>query len=232
MKAFVLWGAGNLGAAQVGMLRALTEDGIRADLVVGASVGALNAAHYATHPSPAGVEELAGLWLSVGRHDVYPLSLPGMAQVLVQSLPWHPLRGALRALGVLNYAFPVNPLTIEAVATGRRNYLFDNQALARFLDRVLPVDRLENTKIRLAVLAADAGNGDPVLLSSGPALPALLASTAIPGFTRPWRSTARCSWTGASPETPHWTPRSSAAPTRCTCSARDSPAGYRTCRPT
>lgn len=75
-----------------------------------------------------------------------------------------------------------NPLTIEAVATGRRNYLFDNQALARFLDRVLPVDRLENTKIRLAVLAADASNGDPVLLSSGPALPALLASTAIPGL--------------------------------------------------
>ncbi|MEO3857820.1 patatin-like phospholipase family protein [Acrocarpospora sp. B8E8] len=63
MKAFVLWGAGSLGAAQVG---------VRADLVVGASIGALNAAHYATHPSPAGVEELAGLWLSVGRHDVYP----------------------------------------------------------------------------------------------------------------------------------------------------------------
>ncbi|WP_405149180.1 patatin-like phospholipase family protein [Sphaerisporangium sp. NBC_01403] len=114
MKAFVLWGAGSLGAAQVGMLRALTENGIRADLVVGASVGALNAAHYATHPSPAGVEELAGLWLPVGRHDVYPLSLPEMAQVLVQSLPWHPLHGALRALGALNYAFPVNPLTIEA----------------------------------------------------------------------------------------------------------------------
>ncbi|MEU6582406.1 patatin-like phospholipase family protein [Nocardia sp. NPDC046763] len=70
MKAFVLWGAGSLGAAQVGMLRALAEHLIVPDLIVGASVGALNAAHYAARPTPAGAEELARLWLSVGRHDV------------------------------------------------------------------------------------------------------------------------------------------------------------------
>ncbi|MFC5745709.1 patatin-like phospholipase family protein [Actinomadura rugatobispora] len=45
--AFVLWGGGSLGAAQVGMLRALAAHGVRADLVVGASAGALNAAYYA-----------------------------------------------------------------------------------------------------------------------------------------------------------------------------------------
>lgn len=42
--AFVLSGGANLGAAQAGMLAALDEAGVRPDLVVGASVGAVNGA--------------------------------------------------------------------------------------------------------------------------------------------------------------------------------------------
>src|SRR5437899_59834 len=42
--AFVLGGGGHLGAHEVGMLRALLEDGVLPDLVVGTSVGALNGA--------------------------------------------------------------------------------------------------------------------------------------------------------------------------------------------
>ena len=40
--AFVLGGGGLLGAHEVGMLRALAEAGVRPDLVVGTSIGALN----------------------------------------------------------------------------------------------------------------------------------------------------------------------------------------------
>lgn len=40
--AFVLSGGANLGAAQVSMLTALQESGVRPDLVIGTSVGALN----------------------------------------------------------------------------------------------------------------------------------------------------------------------------------------------
>jgi NTE family protein len=182
MKAFVMWGAGSLGAAQVGMLRALTAHGIQPDLVVGASAGALNATFYAARPTADGVEDLAALWLSVGRHDIYPLNPAQMLRALAQDLPWHPVRGALHALGTRNYTFPVNPLILQAIATGHRNHVFDNDRLADLLTRVLPVERLEDTTIPLAVLAADARNGDPVLLCRGPAVPALLASTAIPGI--------------------------------------------------
>ena len=45
--AFVLSGGGNLGALQVGMLKALAEHEIVPDLVLGCSVGALNGAAYA-----------------------------------------------------------------------------------------------------------------------------------------------------------------------------------------
>ena len=41
--AFVLSGGGSLGALQVGMLQALTDAGIRPDLLMGTSVGAVKA---------------------------------------------------------------------------------------------------------------------------------------------------------------------------------------------
>ncbi len=180
--AFALWGAGSLGAAQVGMLRALTEHGVRADLVVGASVGALNGAYYAARPDADGVEDLARLWLTVSRHDVYPLSAAETWRSLATNLPWHPLRGALQALGALNYTFPINPLTLASAVLGRSNYLFDNHALQGFLRRMLPIENLADTEIPLSVLATDVGSGRAVTLSEGPALPALLASTAIPAI--------------------------------------------------
>ena len=51
--AFVLGGGGVLGAVEVGMLRALFEAGVRPDLVVGTSVGAINGAAVAADPSRA-----------------------------------------------------------------------------------------------------------------------------------------------------------------------------------
>jgi NTE family protein len=70
--AFVLSGGGNLGAIQVGMLRALVEREIRADLVLGCSVGALNGAAYAADPTPAGVRNLEELWMGIDDDEVMP----------------------------------------------------------------------------------------------------------------------------------------------------------------
>lgn len=60
--AFVLGGGGVLGAAEVGMLRALFEHGITPDLVVGTSVGALNGSLVAATPLDDVVERLTALW--------------------------------------------------------------------------------------------------------------------------------------------------------------------------
>jgi len=72
--AFVLAGGGSFGAIQVGMMEALTQRGIAADMVVGSSVGALNGAFYAGDPTPAGVERLANIWRGLERHDVFPVT--------------------------------------------------------------------------------------------------------------------------------------------------------------
>jgi predicted acylesterase/phospholipase RssA len=73
--AFVLSGGASLGAEQVGMLRALVERGIMPDLIVGSSVGAINGAWLAGRPDAAGVEELATIWRSIRRQDVFPVHL-------------------------------------------------------------------------------------------------------------------------------------------------------------
>ena len=69
--AFVLGGGGVLGAVEAGMLRALLETGVRPDLVLGTSVGALNGALLAMDPRPEVVERLIGLWRSAGDSELY-----------------------------------------------------------------------------------------------------------------------------------------------------------------
>jgi NTE family protein len=60
--AYVLGGGGVLGAAEVGMLRALFEIDVSPDLVLGTSVGALNGAMVARDPTPAVIDRLTELW--------------------------------------------------------------------------------------------------------------------------------------------------------------------------
>lgn len=70
--AFVLGGGGNLGAIQVGMLRALINRGVTPDLIVGCSVGALNAAGIAGSPNEDGVNHLTETWLGLSRDNIFP----------------------------------------------------------------------------------------------------------------------------------------------------------------
>jgi NTE family protein len=70
--AFVLSGGGNLGAVQAGQLRALLEAGVRPDLIVGTSVGALNGAFLAGACDTSGCEALAEVWRNIRRADIFP----------------------------------------------------------------------------------------------------------------------------------------------------------------
>jgi NTE family protein len=56
------------------MLEALVEAGVRADLVVGASAGALNSAFFAGRPDMAGVRALGAIWQALRGRDVFPFS--------------------------------------------------------------------------------------------------------------------------------------------------------------
>src|SRR3954467_2672679 len=90
--AFVLSGGASLGAIQVGMLRALYERGIKPDLIVATSVGAINGAFIADRPQTVDTaDELAAIWRQGGRAQVFPLT---------------PLRGLLGFLGSRPHLVP------------------------------------------------------------------------------------------------------------------------------
>jgi NTE family protein len=149
---FVLSGGGNLGAVQVGMLYALLEAGIRPDAIVGTSIGALNGAFVAGHSDLAGVEELAELWASVRRHEVFPFSMRVLAH------------------GVF----------------GHQQFLFESLGLRSLLLRAqIGFSRLEDAPIPLHVMATDLRSGEAVVLNREETIPALLASSAIPGVLPP-----------------------------------------------
>ena len=74
-QAFALSGGGNLGAMQAGGMRALIEAGIEPGLLTGSSIGALNAAFYATHPGVDGCRALETAWSDMRRQDVFRFEL-------------------------------------------------------------------------------------------------------------------------------------------------------------
>lgn len=88
--ALVLAGGGSFGAVQVGVLRALVAGGVEPDLVIGSSVGAINAAYFAGVPTADGVAQLGAIWRGLRRSEVFPFGWRGV-------------------LGLLNRGFAVDP---------------------------------------------------------------------------------------------------------------------------
>jgi NTE family protein len=79
---FVLSGGANLGSVHVGMLRALLEAGIKPDVVVGTSIGAVNAAYLAADPSLEHLEGLHEMWCGARARDIFPLNPVANARAL------------------------------------------------------------------------------------------------------------------------------------------------------
>ncbi len=81
---FVLGGGGSLGAVQVGMLEALTDQRVTPDLVTGTSVGSLNGAVIALNPTGA-ANRLSHAWARITRHQIFPGGLLSQARTLQHS---------------------------------------------------------------------------------------------------------------------------------------------------
>lgn len=120
-EAFVLSGGGSLGAAQVGALQALFEAGVVPDVVIGCSVGALNAAYVAVEPTLSRANELEHVWRGMSRDLVFPdgrftvaRRLAGRADHLYSD---HGLRGVIERCVPLddlsNTAIPVHVVTTD-----------------------------------------------------------------------------------------------------------------------
>lgn len=162
--AFVLSGGGSRGALQLGALYALHEAGLRPDLLIGTSIGALNAAFLAVHGfTRDSLDRLKATWLHASGMDL---------------LPSNYFRLAVRAvLGRSTHA-----------AADRIRDFFIEQGFGpelRFSD-VGP--------LRLYIVSSDLNSGQPVIHGDSPeekVLDGLLLSTALPPWVMPVRKQGR-----------------------------------------
>lgn len=136
----------------MGVLHGLFEAGVEPPVaIVGVSVGALNGSAIAAYPSVAGVMMLREIWMSK------------QAQAVFQA---HPLGVILSGL--------------------RREHLsaLPQANVRRLVARAMAISgftAFEQLRLPLSVVATDFNSGKPAVFRSGALMPALLASTAIPG---------------------------------------------------
>jgi NTE family protein len=150
--AFVLGGGGVLGAAEVGMLRALFEAGIRPDLILGTSVGALNGALVAADPSDGVIDRLVSLWESAATgRAVYR-------------------DGAVRQVR-------------RAIRTG--THLHSSRPLRERLHAELGERTFADLEVEFQCCAASIERATEHWFTTGPVVPAVLASAAVPGLLPP-----------------------------------------------
>lgn len=156
--AFVFAGGGSLGAIQVGMLRTLLARGFTADLVVGSSVGAINAAYFAGDPTAAGVSRLEAIWRGLRRSDVFPAPALG---------------GLLGLLSRRDYF--VEPGNLARLLA--RHLPYQRLEEARLPCHIVATDLLEGIELRLA-----RGPVIPALLASA-AIPGVFPAVRVDGCT-------------------------------------------------
>jgi len=97
-------------------------------------------------------------------------------------------RAALEALAGIwarlkrSDVFPVSPRRHLLAVAGVRESMFSSDGLRQLIARYLPYRDLEDAAISVHLVATNMLSGEEVLLSSGDAISAVLASTAIPGL--------------------------------------------------
>jgi hypothetical protein len=85
--AVVLSGGAAPGAFEAGVIDALVRSGLRPSLLVGTSIGALNAAYWAFNPGPDAGVTMAATWRPAGARSILPRRPLHMVRQLLQDGP-------------------------------------------------------------------------------------------------------------------------------------------------
>jgi NTE family protein len=154
--AFVLAGGGSLGAVEVGMLLALAEAGVRPDMIVGSSAGAVNAAFFAGRPNVEGARALRAIWINLRARDVFPVS---------------PLAGLLGAFALRDHLVDPGPF---------RRLLADHIHYRLLEDAEVPVHVVATNVLTGRESLLSKGPVVPAVLASA-AIPGVFPPVAIDG---------------------------------------------------
>jgi len=173
--ALVLSGGGAKGLAHIGVIRALDSAGVRPDLIVGTSMGALIGALYASGYSPAAIDSMAR---SLPISDFFSTYAPHAPRSL----------GRLQPLVVWEQGERGFHIRGAAVEEPMVNALL-NMAMLR--GNLLARGNFDSLPIPFLAVATDLTDRSPVALDSGDLAQAVRASLAIPLIFEPVRFRGR-----------------------------------------
>ncbi len=171
---FALGSGGARGLAHAGVLAALEEGGIRPDLVVGTSMGAIVGALYAQDPDPTkvwrrlkayvGTDEFASYWAPFVPRDSTEASDP-------QS----------RLVGIFDY-MQRKMIAVKTVTTMSQQ---DGSKLRHPLASLFGPVSFSDLQIPFAAVSLDLISGHKVIFTEGNLVEGLYASSAIPSIFPP-----------------------------------------------
>jgi len=114
---------------------------------------------------------------SVGAiNGAYYAGAPTLKGVLELETIWRGLRR--------NDVFPITWRTILGFIR-RRDFLIPHDGIRKLIDDHLPYRNLEDAQLPIHIVTTDIVSGESVVLSDGPAVEAIVASTSIPGAFAP-----------------------------------------------
>ncbi|CAA9234639.1 MAG: Ferredoxin reductase [uncultured Acetobacteraceae bacterium] len=166
-RALVLSGGVALGAFEAGAYAALEEAGAPLpEWIVGASIGAVNAAIIAGNPPGLRVERLRRLWASLAR-DPMPVTSFLFGQPPATGA-WRKLHNEASGLQTLLFGRPglFRPKPALLVEKGAAPGLYDLGPLRERLPELLDFERLNSGGMRLSVAATDIGSGERVVFDA------------------------------------------------------------------
>lgn len=169
--ALVLGGGGARGLSHVGVLALLEREGIRPDMIVGTSIGALVGGLYCMEGSSERTYEALSKFVSSPAFDrsyfqkvkelsVSPKEKPGFFRKI----------GRMIALGTF------------ALKTATKESYIPKEKFSGNIDSLIADVRIEDLPTRLAVIAADLRSGEEVVITKGSLRDAVKASIAIAGI--------------------------------------------------
>ena len=172
-----LGGGAARGMAHLGVLRVLAREEIPIDVVVGTSMGAIVGGAYASG-------------MDIGELEQRTREIVGSAEFRKNRLNF--LRETKEEHGGLLFSMKnlLRKGIFYGVSTIRPSFL-SAEELASSLEAVVPQMKIEDLPIRFGAVTLDIETAQEVVLASGDLLPAIKASSAIPGILPPVRHNGR-----------------------------------------
>jgi NTE family protein len=165
-----LGAGGARGIAHIGVLKVLEREKIPVDIITGSSAGSIVGAMYALNPSIEFVERKVRDFLNSKEYK--QIGIDNVVKKQHNENLFSQLAENIRERIVINIA-------------SYRQSLVTNKRLKTAFDVLIGNGSIQNTKIKLGIIASDLVAGESVTFTHGDIITAVLASSSIPGFLPP-----------------------------------------------